>query len=222
MHPTAPHKPTLAELATTRPAASRVFHRHRLDFCCGGKRALDEACLERGLDPAAVLAEIERESVGPAARDWQSAPLAELVDLIVGHYHARLRIELPELLAMATKVETVHAEKATCPTGLARHLQNVHDAVHDHLDKEEQVLFPMILQGLGARAAAPVRAMEHEHDDHAVNLRRTRELTDDLTVPAEACGTWRALYLRLSQLELELMEHIHLENNVLFPRALCE
>ena len=212
---------TLADLATTRPGASRVLHRLGLDFCCGGDRSLDETCAERGLDPSSVLEEIEREDATPPKVDWTTAPIEDLVAFIVDHYHRRLREELPELVSLALKVEAVHAERDDVPTGLAAHLKSVHAAVLEHLAKEEQVLFPLIVNAMGRRAAAPVRAMESEHDDHALNLRFTREITNDLTPPADACKTWRALYLRLTQLELELMEHIHLENNVLFPRALC-
>lgn len=211
---------TLADLATTWPSASKVLHRNGLDFCCGGKRRLDEACTERSLDPTAILDEIHAADRSPAAVDWTTRPVAELIDFIVDHYHRRLRDELPELVALATKVERVHAERDDAPKGLTAHLRAVHEAVLDHLEKEEQVLFPLVLNGLGPKASAPVRAMENEHDDHAVNLRHIRTLTDDLSAPADACGTWQALYLRLTQLELELMEHIHLENNVLFPRVL--
>lgn len=212
---------TLAELAMVLPAASRVFHRHGLDFCCHGGRPLAEACAERGLDPQAVLAEVAAEGQGVTKVRWDQRPLGDLVDFIVGHYHARLRAELPELLAMAERVETRHAEKASCPRGLAAHLAHVHQAVLEHLEKEEQILFPMLRSGRGSLAAGPIQVMELEHDDHAANLRRTRALAHDLTPPAEACNTWRALYLRLAELEAELMEHIHLENHVLFQRALC-
>ena len=88
------------------------------------------------------------------------------------------------------------------------------------MQKEEQVLFPMILSGRGAMAAMPVSVMEEEHRDHGKNLERTRALTNDFIAPESACNTWRALYLGLAELERDLMEHIHLENNVLFPRAL--
>jgi regulator of cell morphogenesis and NO signaling len=212
---------TLAELAMVLPAASRVFHRHGLDFCCHGGRPLAEACAERGLDPQAVLAEVAAEGQGVTKVRWDQRPLGDLVDFIVGHYHARLRVELPELLAMAERVETRHAEKASCPRGLAAHLAHVHQAVLEHLEKEEQILFPMLRSGRGSLAAGPIQVMELEHDDHAANLRRTRALAHDLTPPDEACNTWRALYLRLAELEAELMEHIHLENHVLFQRALC-
>ena len=213
---------SLADLATTRPSASRILHRHGLDFCCGGQRRLNEACADRGLDAEAILAEIDAADAAPVARNWNERPLRELIDFIVDHYHARLRVELPELVLLAAKVENRHADRDDAPHGLALHLRQVHAAVLEHLEKEEQVLFPLILHGMGSRAAAPVRAMEDEHDDHAANLRVLRDLTHDLTLPADACKSWQALYLRLTQLELELMEHIHLENNVLFPRALCE
>jgi regulator of cell morphogenesis and NO signaling len=211
---------TLADLATSHPAASRVLHRHALDFCCGGRRALAEACSEKGVDAEAVLAEIRSEAQGAQGPRWDERPLAELADFIEGHYHARLRAELPELVRMAERVEAKHAEKASCPRGLRTHLSAVHEAVLDHLAKEEQILFPLIRSGRGPLASAPIHVMEVEHDDHAANLRKTRSLTADLTPPEQACATWRALYLRLVDLERELMEHIHLENNVLFRRAL--
>ncbi len=213
---------TLADLAVTFPAASRVFHRHGLDFCCHGKRPLGDACAEKGLDAPAVLAEIATEQA--AASDlprWDEKPIAELVDHIVGFYHRRLREELPELVALAAKVESRHADKPACPRGLRAHLEAVHAAVLDHLAKEEQVLFPMVLSGRGRMAAGPISVMEAEHDDHALNLRETRRLTADLVAPPEACTTWRALYLRLAAFEAELMDHIHLENNVLFRRVLA-
>ena len=129
---------------------------------------------------------------------------------------------LPELIALATKVESRHADKPTCPKGLAALLGAMQDEVLDHLAKEEQMLFPMILAGQGRFAVGPVQVMEHEHDEHGRNLALLRTLTGDFVPPAGACTTWRALYLGLRQLDQELMEHIHLENNVLFPRALAE
>ncbi|HVO18745.1 MAG TPA: iron-sulfur cluster repair di-iron protein [Anaeromyxobacter sp.] len=212
---------TLADLAVAHPAASRVFLRHGLDFCCHGGRPLEEACQPRGLEPAALLAEIAAEQASPADVRWDERPIPELIDRIVGHYHRRLREELPELVALAAKVEARHADKESCPVGLPAHLERIHLSVLDHLAKEEQVLFPMILSGRGAMASRPIQVMEAEHVDHGENLSLTRRLTADLTPPEEACPSWRALYLRLRQLETELMEHIHLENNVLFRRVLA-
>lgn len=211
---------TLADLAVVRPAASRVFHRHGLDFCCHGGRPLSEACAERGLDANAVLLEIDREQAQAPLPRWDERPVAELVDHIEGYYHRRLREELPQLVALAAKVETVHAEKASCPRGLRTHLEAVHEAVLSHLAKEEQILFPMIRSGRGGLAGGPIHVMEAEHEDHGQALQQTRALTGDLVAPPEACSTWQALYLRLRELEIELMDHIHLENNVLFRRVL--
>jgi regulator of cell morphogenesis and NO signaling len=212
---------TLAELAVTHPAAARVFRRYRLDFCCGGRRPLDEACRERQLDATAILATIaEEDPLVPEPRRWDEAPLTALVSHIESVYHARLREQLPALIAMARRVEARHADKASCPRGLASHLEAMHASVLEHLQKEEQILFPLIVAGAAARAGAAVRAMEAEHEHHGENLQVVRQLTDDLVPPPEACTTWRALYLGLHQLEQELMEHIHLENNILFRRAL--
>jgi regulator of cell morphogenesis and NO signaling len=213
---------TLAELATTHPGAASVFYRHGLDFCCGGQRTLADACAARGLDSDALLAEVAREdAIASDGPRWDVAPLPALVAHIIGTYHRRLRETLPDLVRMAQRVETRHADKATCPHGLAAHLTDMQDALLEHLVKEEQVLFPMIVRGDGLRAAGPVHVMELEHDAHSRTLQTLRRVTGDLQPPAEACATWRALYLGLQRLERELMEHIHLENNVLFRRALA-
>lgn len=210
---------TLAELATTTPAASRVFHRHRLDFCCGGGISLDEAAAKKGLDAGRIIEEIRAEEA-PGEANAAELPLGDLIRFIITRYHDPLRAELPRLYEMAAKVERVHGDKASCPRGLAEHLGRVLEEVMSHLAKEEEILFPMIASGSGRAAQGPITVMNLEHDDHAANLRRNRELAHDLVPPAEACNTWRALYLGLAELERDLMDHIHLENNVLFPRAL--
>jgi regulator of cell morphogenesis and NO signaling len=214
---------TLAELAVKHPVASRVFHRYGLDFCCGGNRPLETACADRGLVADAILAEIADEelSAGELPR-WESRPIAELVGHIVTYYHRRLREELPMLVEMAVKVEAAHYDKPSRPRGLHELLENVHAAVLEHLAKEESILFPIILAGRGAMASRPIHVLEIEHEDHAENLKLIRSITADFTAPPEACTTWRALYRRLAAFEAELMDHIHLENNVLFRRALCE
>lgn len=218
---TATPSSTLADIATTHPGAATVFHRHGLDFCCGGRRSLAEACGARGLDAAVVIDELAREAaVATTSTRWDLEPLPALVTFIVETYHRRLREALPDLVRMAKKVELRHADKAACPRGLADHLAAMHGSVLEHLAKEEQVLFPMILAGQGRLAVGPVHVMEVEHDEHARDLQMLRRLTGDMQPPEGACPTWRALYLGLQQFERELMEHIHLENNVLFSRAL--
>jgi regulator of cell morphogenesis and NO signaling len=214
---------TLADLAVTHPGAARVFHRHGLDFCCGGRQPLATVCAERGLDADAVLADIDREGAMPGdERRWDLEPLTALIAFIVTTYHRRLREAFPDLVRMAATVEARHAAKADCPKGLAAQLTAMHDEVLEHLAKEEQVLFPLILSGQGRMAIGPVHVLEMEHEAHARNLQIVRQITHDLQPPAEACPTWRALYLQLQALEQELMVHIHLENHVLFSRALVE
>lgn len=212
---------TLGEIAAEIPAASRVFREVGLDYCCGGRRPLGEACAERGIDPETILSAI-RHQPADTEESWEGRPLAALIQHILQRYHEPLRAELPELMEMARTVEEKHAENAVCPHGLARHLENIYEAVLSHLAKEEQILFPIIVSGMGGQAQGPIQVMETEHDDHGANLAITRRLTHDFSAPEEACPTWKALYLRLAQLEADLMDHIHLENSVLFPRALCE
>ena len=212
---------SVGQLASTLPGASRVFHRHGLDFCCGGHVSLAEACASAGLEVDSVIAEIQEETARPGGFErWDERPLPEVIDHVLEHFHEPHRQELPRLLAMARKVEGVHAEKSSCPHGLSEHLERMSEEMELHMQKEEQVLFPLLRSGRGRMAAIPIQVMEQEHRDHGENLKRLRGLTDGYTPPPEACGTWSALYLGLAELERELMEHIHTENNILFPRAL--
>ena len=211
----------LADLATTLAGASRVFARHHLDFCCGGQRELASACLDKGLDPAALLTEIAAESKRPNGFErWDEREPGDLIEHILTHFHQPHRAELERLLFLARKVERVHADKPACPNGLADHVARMQAELEQHMQKEEQVLFPLIRSGRGRAARMPVQVMEAEHRDHARNLARLDALTGDYVVPSEACTSWGALYLGLHELKSDLMIHIHLENNVLFPKAL--
>lgn len=221
-HPTIERSSTLAELAVTRAGASRVFHRLGLDFCCHGQRSLSEACAERGLavdELVSALAAEERPTDTPFER-WDEGALDDLVEHLLQRFHEPHRAELPRLIEMARKVELVHREKPGCPQALGDHLEALAAELEQHMQKEERVLFPLVRSGRGRMAPMPIQVMEEEHEDVGQALARTRELTNDFVAPEEACGTWRALYLGLAELERDLMEHIHLENNVLFPRAL--
>jgi regulator of cell morphogenesis and NO signaling len=212
---------TLADLAATLAGASRVFYRHGLDFCCHGRISLEESARKKGLDPGTLAREIEGEVRKPGVFErWDLRPLGEVVEHVLRDFHDAHRAEVPRLLEMARKVERVHGEKTSCPRGLAAHLELLAEELESHMRKEEDILFPLIRSGRGRLAADPIRAMEEEHDDHGKNLARLRELTNDYVPPPDACGTWIALYLGLKELEQQLMEHIHTENNILFPRAL--
>lgn len=213
----------VGELAARHPLATRVFARHHIDFCCGGGRPLGDVCEKQGLDVDAVLSEIENELAPAEDRQrWDLAPLGTLIDHIVNRYHLALREELPRLEAMARKVARVHGDKD--PERLEALLQTfliLKAELDEHMLKEEQVLFPMIRRGHGAGADHPIAVMVREHQGAGDGLNRIRVLTGDYTVPPEACNTWRALWHGLEALETDLHEHIHLENNILFPRALA-
>jgi regulator of cell morphogenesis and NO signaling len=210
-------------LVTELPVAAKVLHRHGLDFCCGGKQSIAQVCQAEGLDPEALFREIDAQTTGPENEvRWDQRPLEDLIKHILKTYHEPLKVEVPRLVDLAAKVEEVHADKPDCPTGLAKLLADIQLAVESHLAKEEQILFPLIIAGRGQTAHMPVQVMLHEHDDHGRNLRRIRKLTCDFRLPEDACASWRELYRALAVLETELMDHIHLENNILFPRALAE
>ena len=212
---------SLGQLARRIPGATRLFDAHRLDFCCGGNKTLRAAAAAAGVDTAPIVEELrllaERADTS-GERDWQDAPAIELVEHILARYHAVHREQLPELIRLARKVEQVHGDRADCPHGLAEHLSAMAQELESHMRKEEDVLFPMIVRGQGPRAGAPINVMRMEHDDHGVALRAMEAMTNDITAPAGACTTWRALYTGLRTFRADLMAHIHTENNILFER----
>jgi regulator of cell morphogenesis and NO signaling len=210
-------------LAARHPLATRVFARHDIDYCCGGGRALDQVCQEKGLDIDAVLKELQAELATASAPEerWDEAPLRDVIEHILAAYHQPLAEELPRLELMARKVLDVHGDKdRERLTELVNVFTGLRAELEQHMAKEEQILFPMILQGHGAMADGPISVMEDEHDSAGAALRRLRELTDGYRVPEQACNTWRALWHGLAALEEAMHRHIHLENNILFPRAL--
>lgn len=210
----------IGQLACDLPGATRVFHKHRLDFCCGGHKTLREAAEKRGADPLAVSAELESLRQQEArGQDWRTASTADLIDHILRRFHERHRADVPELIRLARRVEQVHGDRSDCPNGLADHLEAMFQELLSHMMKEEQVLFPMLLEGENLAARPPISMMRFEHDQHGDALARLEALTGNIVAPRDACNTWRALYAGLTQLREDLMQHIHLENNVLFPGA---
>ena len=210
----------IGQLACALPGATRIFHQHKLDFCCGGHKSLREAAEKRGLNLDALLSELEPlQKLDSQNRDWRSASPAELIDYILRRFHEQHRQDVPELIRLAQRVEQVHADRSDCPAGLADHLEIMFQELLSHMMKEEQVLFPMLLAGSNGEAQSPISLMRLEHDQHGDALARLESLTNDITAPADACNTWSALYAGLARLREDLMQHIHLENNVLFLNA---
>ena len=215
----------VASIARQHPATIKIFQRHRIDFCCGGKRSLAAACGELGLPEASVLAEVEAAAAGPQAEtDWSAEPLPALVGHIVFRYHQTLRRDLPVLRELAVKVASRHGADVPALLEVREVVDQLIGEMTSHMAKEETVLFPLIVRLASDGFAAlpidrPVKAMEHEHEEVAAMLRALRALTGDFTPPPSACNSFRGLYQMLAELEADTHTHIHLENNVLFPRA---
>jgi regulator of cell morphogenesis and NO signaling len=213
---------TLGNLVCEIPGASRIFHTFNLDFCCGGQQSLREAAIRRGIEPERIADKLDAlRSVSGGAHDWRIEPCKHLIAHILSRYHAQHREQLPELIRLASRLESVHGARSDCPKGLADHLRLMQQELEIHMFKEEQVLFPMLLDGLGRHAAPPIAMMRLEHDHHGAALEHLLGLTAHMTPPDDACNTWRALYRGLEELRDDLMQHIHLENNVLFVNALA-
>lgn len=212
---------TLAQIACNIPGATRVFHKYKLDFCCGGKKSLADAIADRSFTAEQIVADLDAVATIPTeSTDWRTAEPAELIEHLLSRYHALHREQLPELVRLAKRVEHVHGDRHDCPKGLAALLSIMHEELEAHMQKEEQILFPLICDGLYEMAHCPIQVMEHEHDQHGDHLAELDRLTDNITPPPFACVTWRALYTGLNQLKEDLMSHIHLENNILFPTVL--
>ena len=208
---------TLSDIAASLPGATAVFRRRKMDFCCGGGVPLAEAAATKGVDLAALEAELGALE-GTAAPADADQPTEALIGRILERYHAVHRRELPELVRLARRVEAVHRENPHVPAGLGNLLEEMEEEMVSHMMKEERILFPMMLAGQGAMAGGPIAVMRHEHDDHGDRLARIMDLTGDATPPPGACTTWRALYAGIRKFAEDLTEHVHLENNVLFPR----
>ncbi|MDM7941997.1 MAG: iron-sulfur cluster repair protein YtfE [Hydrogenophaga sp.] len=214
----------IGQIAVELPGSTAVFRRLKLDFCCGGQIALQQACDNKGLAVDAVLAELARLE-RPAAAPVPQAP-AEMIDHILTRYHAVHREQLPELIRMARRVEAVHRDHPDVPAGLAGQLEAIEVEMLEHMAKEETILFPMLKAGGRGMAVHPIGVMREEHTNHGGQLDRLMALTHDATPPQGACNTWRALYAGIHQFADDLIAHIHLENNQLFPlfeprRAAC-
>ncbi|MDP2715444.1 iron-sulfur cluster repair protein YtfE [Rheinheimera sp.] len=206
---------SLGEIATSVAGATAVFHQYKLDFCCGGQLSLREALAKRQLPADAVVNALQTLQQQPAEHtDWRTVPVKQLIEHILTRFHQRHRQQLPELCRLARRVEHVHALDPQCPAGLADHLSDMYQELESHMMKEEQILFPMLAGGI--YPAGPISVMEEEHLQHGDALDKLDQLTNSITLPAEACNTWTALYVGLKELKEDLMQHILLENHILF------
>lgn len=209
---------TVGDIAATLAGATAVLRKFKIDFCCGGDLTLDSAARRRGVDPEELeraLAALGTRNVGTAASEMSNEVL---INHIQACYHEAHRLALPELIALSRKVEAVHREHPKVPAGLSEALRLLRSELEPHMAKEEAILFPAMLQWTEGKYDIPISELRHEHDDQGTTLRLLETLTDNFTLPEGACRSWQALYVGVAQLAEDLIEHIHLENNVLFPR----
>lgn len=226
---------TLGQIAAKDLRKAQVFKKYGLDFCCGGKKTVKEACAEKGLDVTKIEQELQQADRMPSSRplpyaDWS---LDFLADYIVNTHHSYVKKNLPDLKAYADKVMRVHGN---AHPELLRVNQLVHEVYNEltaHLVKEEQVLFPYVKELVAAKGNTatmhaahfgtvqnPINMMEMEHEVVGKNLAEIREITNNFTLPDDACASYSLLYRMLDEFEEDLHLHVHLENNILFPQAI--
>lgn len=220
---------TLADAVTADPAATRVFEAYGLDYCCGGRRSIEEACRTAGVDVDAVLAALE--DLGPAPEvDWAGMGPAELVDHLEATHHAYLHTELPRLTALVDKVVGAHGARHPELADVEAIYAELRGELEPHLAKEERMLFPMIRELATATVPPsfpcgslenPISVMLGEHDRAGDLLLRLRSITGGYEVPADGCASYRALYGGLAELEADVHLHVHKENNLLFPAVVA-
>lgn len=223
---------TVGDVVTRHPETLPVFERLGIDYCCGGGRRLDEAVAAGGFAWQDVSAQIgaarAAAAKAPAQPSWADATLTALMGHIIDRYHGKLREMFPMLSQMGEKVINAHGERHPEVREVAAAFAGLRSELESHMMKEEHVLFPFIDQlesGLGHRhpmlghIASPIAMMVKEHDDAGAALSALRAATSSYTAPADGCATLKGYYDQLALLERELHEHIHLENNILFPRA---
>ena len=206
----------IGHIAVQLPGATAIFRRLKLDFCCGGEVSLAHAASEKDLDVVAVmrdLAAIQR-SDAPVEHNSPDA----LIDHILERYHDVHREQLPELIRMARRVEAVHRDHPQVPAGLTALLEVAEQDLLSHMMKEENILFPILKTGGNPFVSQPIVVMRAEHTQHGVMLEQLMSLCNNATPPQGACNTWCALYAGIAQLHDDLINHIHLENNILFAQ----
>ncbi len=223
---------TIGELATKDLRKIAVFKKYGLDFCCGGKKTVKEACAEKGLDVTKIEQELQQADKMPASHpipydEWN---LDFLADYIVNTHHRYVRKNLPEITAYADKVMKVHSDRHPELIKINKLVQEVNTTLTAHLEEEENILFPKIKSLVNGGAAQNVTntaslknlidTTEAEHEIVGKELEIIRKLSNNYTLPEDACASYSLLFRMLDEFEDDLHLHIHLENNILFPKAL--
>jgi regulator of cell morphogenesis and NO signaling len=226
---------SLAQIVNNNHRAASVFEKYHLDFCCKGKRTLQQACEESQLNITEVISELEMTELGNSstiAIKYEKLSLAQLSEYIVMTHHSYVKKEMPQILAYLEKVASKHSERHPELLKIFELFAAVTEEMEQHMEKEELVLFPRIneiekwvSEGTGIRInhtylQAPINMMEQEHDHAGEMLAEINRLTDNYHPPADACTTYKLSFAALQAFEMDLHRHVHLENNILFPKAL--
>jgi regulator of cell morphogenesis and NO signaling len=223
---------TIGEIVRTLPATSRIFEDLNIDYCCGGKKTIAEACSTKGLDAptiVAMLGALDRTG-NTIPTDADAMTLTELCDHIQQAHHGYLREELPRLDFMTRKVAAVHGDHEQRLIELQKTFETFNAEMTSHTNDEDERVFPAIRKMEAAKTGSAATSLElretlekleREHDSAGAALEKFRALTDHFAPPDWACNTFRALYDGLAQLERNMHQHVHKENNVLFPKALA-
>jgi len=227
---------TIGEMVVADYRKAEVFRKFGIDYCCGGKKPLEEACAKKGLDPQTLQKELDELDLIPnkPQQDYENWSLDDLADYIVEHHHRYVADSVPILYELTNKVARVHGDRHPELVKIAQHFDAVAQELQMHMLKEERVLFPYIQQMAIARregkpiptpafgsVANPIRMMEAEHESAGGNLEEIRQLSSDYTLPIDACTSYRVLFAKLNEFEQDLHQHVHLENNLLFPKAIA-
>ncbi len=231
---------TVGEIVVEHPHLRFCLEQLGIDYCCGGKKTLAEAAAGAGLEWEAVAQELQEAlqqgDANAAAPDWNAVPVTALADHILETHHIFMKEQLPRLDALLGKVQQAHeARHGDMLQKLRRAFDALRSELEPHLMKEEQILFPAIkgidacITGGGPRpvvhcgsVAYPVQQMEYEHENAGNVLTKMRSITDDYHLPEDACASFTALYDGIKAMEADLHEHIHLENNILFPKSVAQ
>jgi len=222
------------EIALSNPSARRVLEDAGVDYCCGGGKSLQDACLHAGVTADEILKRLRqnRELAGPGDTEWATAPLADLTRHIRERHHQYVRDSIPRVRALLAKIHEKHGPKHREIGEIERLFGDVAREMTAHMQKEEQILFPYIdalersANGGGSveppffqTVRNPIHAMMKEHDSAGEVVRQIRKASNDYKAPADGCTSYLATYQELRQFEEDLHLHVHLENNILFPRA---
>lgn len=232
---TATPETTIRDIVAADYRTAAVFQRFGLDFCCNGDRTVEEACRTAGANTGVVLHELDAVLNTPAGASprYQTWEPAALVSYIVANHHGYVRQAIPTLLEHTRKIADVHGARHRELVHLARLFDRVAEEMIHHMVKEERILFPFIIDMAQAAADGiaaprppfgtvenPIRMMEHDHQFVGDAMAEMRALTNGFTPPDDACATYRACLQELDAFEIDLHAHVHLENNILFPKAL--